>query len=140
MTDDVTAISEETSAEAETVAAAAEEQTSSLITVSHTATSLSERAQDLSDALSTFEVTAEPDAELEPANGEGDDAVAADAAESTADGTDEASTDGSQKTSVDWTPVSGRDRHRLPSGEPKVGSEEFAAGLGFDTREVPRAV
>ncbi|WP_049914181.1 methyl-accepting chemotaxis protein [Haloterrigena salina] len=63
MTDDVTAIGEETSAEAETVAAAAEEQTSSLVTVSHTATSLSERARELSDALSTFEVTDEPDAD-----------------------------------------------------------------------------
>ncbi|WP_229380224.1 hypothetical protein [Haloterrigena salifodinae] len=39
---------------------------------------------------------------------------------------------------VDRALVSGRDRHRLPSGEPKVGSEEFAAGLEFDTREVPR--
>ncbi|RZV12197.1 methyl-accepting chemotaxis protein [Natrinema hispanicum] len=65
MTDDVTAISEETSAEAETVAAAAEEQTSSLVEVSHTATSLSEQARELSDALSAFEVDAElagPDA------------------------------------------------------------------------------
>ncbi|SDC99042.1 methyl-accepting chemotaxis protein [Natrinema hispanicum] len=59
MTDDVTAISEETSAEAETVAAAAEEQTSSLVAVSHTATSLSEQARELSDALSAFEVNAE---------------------------------------------------------------------------------
>ncbi|ELY78658.1 chemotaxis sensory transducer [Natrinema gari JCM 14663] len=64
MTDDVTAISEETSAEAETVAAAAEEQTASLANVSHTATSLSDRARDLSDALSAFEVDAEPTAAI----------------------------------------------------------------------------
>lgn len=59
MTDDVTAISEETSAEAETVAAAAEEQTASVVDVSRNAETLSERARELSDLLSSFDVSSD---------------------------------------------------------------------------------
>lgn len=97
MTGDVTAISEETSAEAETVAAAAEEQTSSLAEVSHTATSLSDRARDLSEALSSFEVSSEPTADLDSSSLEGDDTVPGNADESTADGTGELPTDDRQE-------------------------------------------
>ena len=119
MTDDVTAISEETSAEAETVAAAAEEQTSSLVEVSHTATSLSEQARELSDALSAFEVDAElagpdaiesetmaPNAELPAADDYVVDSTVSDDASTDVDG-DTAAVDEDEPASpsreFDWT-------------------------------------
>ncbi|ELZ25818.1 methyl-accepting chemotaxis protein [Natrinema limicola] len=119
MTDDVTAISEETSAEAETVAAAAEEQTSSLVEVSHTATSLSEQARELSDALSAFEVDAElagpdaiesetmaPNAELPAADDYVVDSTVSDDASPDVDG-DTVAADEDEPTSpsreFDWT-------------------------------------
>ncbi|QLG50323.1 hypothetical protein [Natrinema halophilum] len=56
-----TDISDEAASEAETVAAAVEEQTSTLTDVSHSANDLTERATLLTDAMNRFE-TGDPDA------------------------------------------------------------------------------
>lgn len=64
MTEGATEISNRTASEAETVAAAAEEQTANLSDVSDSADRLSDRASDLWTALEAFEVddAAETDA------------------------------------------------------------------------------
>jgi len=59
MTEGATEISNRTASEAETVAAAAEEQTANLSSVSESADRLSRRASDLWDALEAFEVGAD---------------------------------------------------------------------------------
>ena len=57
MVEDVAPISEETTAEAEDVAAAAEEQTSALAEVSETVSSVADQAEDLSRLLDQFDVS-----------------------------------------------------------------------------------
>ncbi|MYL17240.1 methyl-accepting chemotaxis protein [Halorubrum distributum] len=68
MADEVAAISEETASEADTVAAAAEEQTTSLTEVSESVSSLSDRANRLSEMLEQFDT----DVEATPAEAERD--------------------------------------------------------------------
>ncbi|RQG86643.1 methyl-accepting chemotaxis protein, partial [Natrarchaeobius halalkaliphilus] len=62
MVDEATEISEETNAETETVAAAAEEQTATVSEVATGAQSLTEMADDLRNSLDAFDVTEEDDA------------------------------------------------------------------------------
>ncbi len=62
MVDEVSSISAETAAEAETVATAAEQQTSSLTDIRTSATTLVERAESLSDLLDDIETTSAPEA------------------------------------------------------------------------------
>ncbi|RQG92658.1 methyl-accepting chemotaxis protein, partial [Natrarchaeobius halalkaliphilus] len=59
MVDEATEISEETNAETETVAAAAEEQTATVSEVATGAQSLTEMADDLRNSLDAFDVTEE---------------------------------------------------------------------------------
>lgn len=61
MTEGATEISNRTASEAETVAAAAEEQTANLSDVSDSADRLNDRASDLWTALEAFEVDDDPD-------------------------------------------------------------------------------
>ncbi len=107
MVDDVAAIAEETSAESETVAAAAEEQTTALTEVSQSADDLAGRAGHLSATLESFDTDETVDEEPVPALEVGGGADAGDVDEganpngddgevddhSTSDGPDDARSD-----------------------------------------------